>query len=366
MKKLTPLFFLIFLACSGEEKNSFSNWYGERWQKEECAFDTPLQGMQILELYSDSLRVDTIYRSMMGPYERQQFELDVNDSLLWITGYKVFVEGEHLKSADFLCHSNLNILETENFPWTTTFGNLNSRVFTLSQGIETVHMPSGFGIPVPGVQVFELVSQVLNHNIPNIDAKVQHRVEIYFIRESDLECRLRPLQQESIFIFKQYEGPEGLFGTADSRIDSLRQPSCGFEEVILADSITPFNQFHDPQGRKFTGHWKVYPGEERIKMDITTLLRPNDEKKIHFILCHVHPFCTELILKNETTGEVMYRSEVTSTSEGIGLIEVPPYSSTEGLSLNEYHRYSLESNYNNTSDDTLSAMSVMYLYTSLK
>ncbi len=365
-KQLAILGFVLLqlLACNRIEDKSFSAWYSDRYDKDQCT--ESLGDPRTFELSSDSLLVDTIYRSMMGPYERQNFTITNSDSLLWIVGYEVEVLGSDSFASEFLCHSNLNLGEAAKLFWDNSFSDHNSRVFTLSQGIDSVRLPEGFGIPIPATQSFELVSQVLNHNIRNAYAQVKHRVKLLYYLESDLSCALKPLHQEAIFIFKQYEGPEGLFGQSDEKTDRLRQPSCGFEEVILADSTSPFNQFHDPQGRKFTGHWRVFPGEERLKMDITQLLKPQDDKFIHFILCHVHPFCEELVLQDETEGRELYRSKVESYSEGIGLIQVPFYSSTTGLALSVGHSYSLESYYNNRSSDTLSAMSVMYTYTNSK
>ncbi|MDA9819855.1 hypothetical protein N9C06_02950 [Salibacteraceae bacterium] len=357
------LFSILTSACNKGEDRSFSSWYEARYEKSACLESLP--EARTFTTFSDSLLVDSIYRSMMGPYERKNFEIESSDSLIWIVGYEVEVLGSDSASAQFLCHSNLNLQEAKKLPWSSNFESYNSRVFTLSQGIDSVRFPIGFGIPLPGTQVFELVSQVLNDNIRPVNAQVQHRIKLHYYNESDLECALRPLDQQAIFIFKQYEGPQGLFGQEANKVDRLRQPSCGFEEVIIADSSAPFNQFHDPQGRRFTGHWKVFPGEERIKMDITQLLKPKDEVFIHFILCHVHPFCEELILRDETEGRELYRSNIQSYAEGIGLIQVPFYSSREGLELKEGHLYSFESYYNNRSSDTLSAMSVMYTYTSV-
>ena len=48
--------------------------------------------------------------------------------------------------------------------------------------------------------------------------------------------------------------------------------------------------------------------------------------------------------------------------EGIGLNEIQVYIPTKDIWLDPSNKYALASFYHNTSSDTLSAMSVMYLY----
>ena len=49
-------------------------------------------------------------------------------------------------------------------------------------------------------------------------------------------------------------------------------------------------------------------------------------------------------------------------SNKIGLEYITDFTSKEGIKLYKDHEYELVSSYNNTSQDTLSAMSVVYLY----
>ena len=257
-------------------------------------------------------------------------------------------------------------------PWRHELNYFNLRIFTLTQGNTSVDFPAGFGIPVFGAQGFLLNAQVLNHNNLPIDLKVKQRVVIYYIPEHKLKRRMVPLEQRTIFAFKQYGGPAGLYGEAPT-VDKyiirqqyeVTQPKCGVGELANGSRGKTFDLFHDPYGRLFTGHWKVQPGGEEFTIDISSLLQLEEGSRIHYINSHVHPFCEELSLIDKTANKELYKASVYNKQSGIGIDSIDVFKSDRGMPIYPDHRYAIRSVYRNNSNDTLSAMSVMYLYLKL-
>ncbi len=362
------LFSIWMLGCSEPKDNQgFTEWYGERFNKPAYVAGSGLPDPNVFEFSSELFTIDTIYRSMAGPYAKDTIALVSEDSLLWIVGYDVEILDDSIDGSreEFLCHSNLNFTSGYNAPWSSTNNLFNQRIFTLSQGISSVWMPKGFGIPVYGLQQFEIFSQVLNHNLYPVEQSVRHRVRIHYYAESQLTYKLTPLQQRTIFAFKQFVGPEGQFGTKGSDGHDLRQPSCGVDEVIMGNEKDSFNIFWDPQGRKFTGHWKVPPGAEDIEMEISQLMGLQKKTKVYTIFCHVHPYCEKLEFKDLQTGDLIFSASIRSEDSLVGLVDIPKYVSEDGYVLYPNRKYSIRSVYNNASKHTLSAMSVMLLYTEM-
>ena len=127
-------------------------------------------------------------------------------------------------------------------------------------------------------------------------------------------------------------------------------------------SLNGVDMYYDNYGRKYTGHWKINPGKEVLAMNVDRMLNLNQKRKLVMAVAHVHPFCTEIALMNETTLEKIVSLTMKQAEEGIGLNEIQVYIPTEDIWLDPSNKYALASFYHNTSSDTLSAMSVMYLY----
>ncbi|UTW60749.1 hypothetical protein KFE98_11900 [bacterium SCSIO 12741] len=364
------LVILFFAGCQSKPKN-FSDWYSDQREFPDAAKENNPDPEQRI-LYSSNFHLDTIYRSMMGPTEDQYFSLGEKGELFWITGYKgtVLNPDSSVAAFDFMCHNNLNFDVPRTFPWKSrTFDRVN-RVFTLTPGITDIQLPEGFGIPVPGDQKLKVTFQALNHNRPELDSNFIHRIEISYYRDEDLKTPLQALAQETVWMVKQYEGPPGKCGeepliqvsTHLSEEDRrITQPNCGVD-MLANNPQQNLDMYHDLYGRKFTGHWKIPPGVEELQMDVSDFMVMLPQNQLHYIAAHVHPFCESLELINESTGQIVSRLNMQSADSGIGLIQVEDWSSTEGMALPEKDTYVLRSRYNNTSKDTLSAMSVMYLY----
>ena len=120
--------------------------------------------------------------------------------------------------------------------------------------------------------------------------------------------------------------------------------------------------YYDSYARKYTGHWKIPPGKEDIEMNVDKMLNISKKRKVIMAVAHVHPFCTEIALVNEQSNEKVVPLIMKQANTGIGLNEIQVLIPEKEIWLDPTIHYSLSSTYINTSEDTLSAMSVMYLY----
>lgn len=363
---------LLAAGCASKQgKKEFSDYYSAT---KNGNFDNSKKRNH--QVFSADFKIDTIYRSMKGPIDESTFYLADSGDIVWLTGYKVEVinsKGEVIEPG-FICHNNLNLDSIRRFPWQSQNFDYQNRVFTLTQGATELSLPEGYGVPIPGEQGFKSIFQALNHNYPEVDTTIKHRVTIAYFLDSEIDFKIKPLYMKAVWVIKQYQGPVGDFGKKPEdgamqveSIDNLnyhpaQQTTCGVEMLANNKALNGLDMYYDNYGRKYTGHWKVNPGKEEIEMNVDWMLGLNQKRKLEMAVAHVHPFCTEIALMNETTQEKIVSLTMKQAEEGIGLNEIQVYIPTKDIWLDPSNKYALASFYHNTSSDTLSAMSVMYLY----
>ncbi len=285
---------------------------------------------------------------MAGPGEvRSGIALSPEDELLWLTGYEATMvdpSSERQLSQEFMCHNSLfldsRLEDYRSLLGTRPYG--SPRVFTLAQGAYRIDFPAGFAIPFPARQGLQLQSQVLNLSPEHVGQVVRHRVRAEFVADSDLWTRPRPL-----FLVE-----------ATGRV-LLRDPGAkALPKEVAARGKTRT----DSSGRVWTGHWQVPPGPH------TNLTRVEEELKLpfdttaHYITSHLHPYAQWQELRDLTDGSVVYRVQPRASQDGRTLIEIPAYSSPNGLPLFADHDYQLVTHYLNTTAEPITAMSIMFLY----
>lgn len=314
-----------------------------------------------LAVLSQTYTVDQLYKSMKGPQSNQEVYLFDPDKpeLIWITGYKAVIvgaDGESQLSQEFMCHSNLDINMTEHkklFKWRKN--NPSTRLFTLSQGQFEIDFPEGFAIPIMSNEALSLTTQVLNLNDPANKFNVRHKVTFSYILDKELPKPMKPMIQLSAFGMKLLEGNDGFFNVANAD-EQTHGSSC------LIGENAGDREIFDTFRRKFTGHWVVEPGREVNHTLATKLLNLPYDTTAHYIAVHLHPFAESLELKDLTTGEIVFKSDVENAKDKIGLKRVQYFTSNEGLKLYKDHEYQVTSVYNNTSDEPQDSMAVMFLY----
>jgi len=351
--KIAPralLFTTVLGACSGRDQ----------------APETPAPAAQTApeytaEVYTSDYHIDKLYPSMLGPRGRDELHLGnpTDPELVWIVGYDTEVVNAQRErvSQEFMCHANLDFDVSRYYDVFPTRVPLSGRVFTLSQGQETIRFPDGFGIPYASTEPLVLSTQVLNLNLHEPDLHVKHHVEVRYVRDRETNPPMRPLFQSAVQGFKAL-GDARYYGIAQAEAEAaLHGEGCGVGMAAVDGDIDP-----DRLGQEFTAHWVVEPGVETNRTNVTRFMNLPYDTTAHYIAVHLHPFAEYIELIDLTTGSTVYKSEVRPATDRVGILEVEHFTSAEGLPFFKDHEYELVSHYNNTSGENVDSMAVMYIY----
>jgi hypothetical protein len=322
-----------------------------------CTPPAPPEVVSRQEL-SEVYTIDQRYKSMQGPSATVEITIGDEDQvpeLVWVTGYRaevVGLDGQTRLPPEFMCHSNLSFdaeAHRRLFGWTRRTAR---RIFTVSQGQEAITFPDGFAMPLMSDEVLTLTTQVLNHNYPDTTLQARVLVTIDYIRDGELNTPMTPLYMRSANALVQLEGDHGAYGTSahDASVGSMEGMTAGARVI------------RDDAGRAFAGHWVVPPGRQENTTMVTNWMKVEPDATVHFIAVHLHPFAETVTLRDASTLETKFETRVERFSDRIGLANVGFYSSTKGFELSPDHDYTLESVYDNPTDEDQEAMAVMYLY----
>jgi len=362
---------LLMTSCDRHADLSFTSWLKNQNFEFKSSGASP-NATHYFTLQSRPLKIDTIFRSMQGPYDITEFDFhEKKEELIWLTGYTSKIinkKSSSLISDGYMCHNNLNISRAKTFPWQVKTQGTSIRLFTLTEGQVSVKLPDGFAIPIPAAQAMTVVSQVLNHNAADIDLLVSHDVALAYQLQSELDHIPIPLYQQAAFITKQVSGPEGWFGMPrlcnDHYLDSTKlkgdQPN---HECKISYGESDYNPYFDSFGRTYSGHWKLPLKEQVLTTDVTKMLDLQFDTRIHYIGVHVHPFARSLELRDATLDTSLYIAHVENHDDKIGIKRIDSYSSEAGIPVYKKHTYELISTYECTdTSDIHTAMATMFLY----
>jgi len=323
----------------------FFHWMDADWEIENSE--------NLLSLRSPDLLVDDIYESMDGP----QSILNVNmnpdhEPLRWITGFRTEVmrEGETKHNNDYLCHTNVDFFDAIHFR------NLNipermalqyPRLTTLSNGINDIRFPEGFGFPVPDNEKFIVASRTLNHNIEDPFFKVKHNID--FFMESG-ETKLRALNPKAVVLLRDYDH------------DDPDNPDFSKNPALCLPLDLKNHKVVNKEGKWLSSHWVLPKGKDKYEFDITYQLYIFEDTTVHAMAAHLHPFATAFSLVDATTNETLFTFNCDNYDEKRGLKHVPVYSSAEGILLKGDHDYKLVLETDNPTDAFSDMMAVLFLY----
>ena len=371
LKYILPLIAILSLGCSESPQPGFVEWYNNQGFTFENRGDN-FTKVHTHETKSANLTIDTILRSMQGPLNIKEvtFKEDA-EKLVWLVGYESAISdavtGTRLPDA-FMCHNNLNIRIKSKFPWMVRTQGTSTRLFTLTEGQTAPQLPKGFGIPIPADQPMNMISQVLNHNNPEVDLQVTHDVQIHYVKQSDLTAPLVPLYQQGVFILRQESGPTGDHGLPTSCADHYhknkgKRTKQGGHTCEMQYDDENFNPYADRFGRSFTSHWAIPLGRQILTTNVTRLMNLQFDTRVHYIGVHMHPFAHSLELRDITTDSSLFTAHIQNSKEVIGIEHIDHYSSEEGFAVFKDHQYEIVSTYECTdSINVHTAMAVMFLY----
>jgi hypothetical protein len=323
---------------------------------------------------SEILTMDRVYKSMFGPKDLDVVMLLSTDKpeVLWVKAIKaeiVGADGESPESPEYFCHSTFVNSQSQPVRSQKILGPTLGRtqmMFTLVQGMTEVRFPEGFAMPVLSNDSFNNYVMVMNPTERDEPIRVGVDSRIEYARDSELEERMKPLFLLALVTKVPLEGQDGDHASHDHG----GEHSClsAGADVMAAASV-------DRAGRKFvpisksesgveqTGHWYVPPGRHvyRHRLEPMTESIPYDAKA-HYIFAHLHPFGESLELIDLTTGESVFKAFANNYPDQVAVEKITKYSSTEGIPILRDHDYEIVAVYNNTTDQDVDSMAVMYLY----
>jgi hypothetical protein len=363
---ITILLPIVFLSCSVDEpESSFLIWQSKNPGSTSIKNSVHMDSMVFR---SDPLKINSIYRSMQGPYNRTAVTIKSEDKLVWLVGYncKVFnASTNNQLSDDYICHNNLNYSLPDRYPWKLKTQGTDKRLFTITPGQTSIQLPVGTGIPVHTDYELEFLSQALNHNVPDINLETVQQITIYYYSDSHAPENITPLFQQALFVTKQTGGPLGDFNAATSTKIKVPNLSCGVDSNSICQIQYPsqalYNPYFDDYGRTYTGHWNIPYGQAEWSTNVTQMLNLTEDTKLHAVGCHVHPYSDSLELWDLTKNIQIHNVLASSYSNKIGLNHIAY--DTMNISLQKENQFGLRSTYHCT--DSIykhSAMATLFLY----
>jgi hypothetical protein len=327
--------------------------------------DVSDSGNASLTMLSKTYTLDRIYHSMQGPYgvlEGIRLEKEHPQSLIWVTGVETTVmgrDGETAISPEFFCHANLTLSERGNKPeeHNAAFGgntHLDWRLFTLVPGRLTVHLPAGFGIPVRGGETLDFLAMSLNQNVTDRTVLARFRTKVDYVADG-AGPPLRPLFRRALY---GYEPMGHAVKDAACMGGSHPGQACGPFQGRTASK----HGFVASVGPEKTIHWLVRPGKYESRTSVDDQLDLPFDTTVHYVTGHLHPFGVSLALQDVTTGDTLFVIRARDWDDRLGVSHMDEISSQEGILLHRDHHYELITDYDNTTQNDIDAMSILYLY----
>ncbi len=285
------------------------------------------------------MKIDRIFHSMDGPYTRERFDFSDMD---WVTGFRSEVidasTGQKLPD-EFFCHSQMQL-------------DNDTRLLVTATGIPDIRFPEGFGIPLkrilagmePQWRGVTLFGMVLNNHDPHMDrdVKVRLTVEYKTLPEEAVPPSFKKLYKVALPM--AIEPKEGEAGEHHHHPDGG-----GAQEEEGANLVAGLKQ-----------HWLVPPGRQVTRKEYADIV-PVDST-VHFALIHLHNYGVSMRLTDLTEGRQLWQTEVVNEPGRVQIAKIPAYSSATGFPVYKGHRYEIEAVYDNTTDQPVDAMAMMYLF----
>ena len=305
-----------------------------------------------VKLESPALLVDDIYQSMDGPQAMINLDMNPDSTVVrFITGFKAEVmrKGTDMHNNDFLCHTNIDFFNGVHYKNLALPKRINSqypRLGTLSNGINHLAFPPGFGFPVAGNDKFIIASRTLNHNIENPFFQVKHHIDFDLAPEGVM---LKPLVPKALVLLQDFD--------RDAPYDSEKNDPKLCTPIDLKN-----HSFPNAQGVRFAAHWVLPKGKHQYEFDVTYQLKIDQDATIHAMAAHLHPNAESFTLFDKTMGRVVYTFNCENYADKIGLKNVPVYSSADGIPIYKDHEYSLQLMTNNSKEGFRDMMAVLFIY----
>lgn len=304
------------------------------------------------KMISPEFYIDGIYKSMEGPKSSNYVQLSQKSNLLWLTGFHVkALDSKTMKyiSNDFICHTNVDFNDVKyysSFNLEERIGKQYPRMTSLSHGMENFNFPEGYGVPMKGNEFLYVTTQSLNHNLPDANFWIRHEVDINYSKIKGL----KPLMSRTAFIMLPY-----------NQSDPYKSPlDPGTDQCIPVE--TKNHSYDDGKGNKLSGHWVIPVGKHTYSSSVNNQLQIQDSLRLHAAAIHVHPFAAKISLFDKTENKAIFISKIVNHKDKIGLTNIDPFSSVDGIWLYKNHDYQIILEVNNTTQVSQDMMGSMFLF----
>lgn len=282
------------------------------------------------------MRIDRIFTSMAGPFER--VPMDFSD-LDWVTAFKsqvVDAETDQPLADEFFCHSQIQLANA-------------TRLMVTATGSSELRFPPGFAMPVRHIldslpadqRELSLLGMVLNNHDPNMNRMVRVRGTVEYYSAKDLPTP-PPFQ-------KLYKVGVTL------EMDDAASPATA-TPVVDEQGVSE----HCATVNGVKSHWYVPPGPQRTRKRYSGIVPI--KAQVHYASAHLHNYGRYVLLRDTVTGQVLWRTDAEYEPDRVQLKKIPTYASETGFTLLPDREYEIEAYYDNTSKDTVDAMAQIDLY----
>jgi hypothetical protein len=278
----------------------------------------------------DGLVLEKPTAAMEGPIRHVFFELDNQDSRIWLQSFKVEVLANGKPAAQYLCHSRLGVYSKDYdleklriIKSDKQSGSLS--LISISQGLSEITFPEGYALKVSLQTTHRLL----------FGAQVQSPLGVPGRQRVEVTATVK--YAEGAVAFKELK---------ESRF-----------KVLAGDHSVPHSPDHQ-------FHFSIPPGhnvfESKIsREDVADL---PETFTIHYMRLHLHAFATSLELFDDTDGRLVWRGNVTTDVRTASVSRADFYSSTQGMRLQRDHDYRIVATYDNTTQETVDGMAVLQFY----
>ena len=323
-----------------------------------------------VESATEIFTMQRIYPSMFGPTDTDRVTLLQTDEpeVLWITAVRsdiVGADGETPESAEYFCHSVLarhGKAPPERVRQLRKLGLSvqDRKMFTLVQGLNEIRFPRGFGIPVFSNDQFDVLAMAMNPKEREQPVHVGVDSRIEYLRASELDQEMKPLFLVPLVLMVPRETASADHSTHHHGGDDTCLDTDSAEHVVTSvEGSVPESH----ESATHTGHWYVPPGRHTYRQRLAPLRhRIQFDTNVHYIASHLHPFGESLELIDLTTGDTVFKAVARNFPNRVAVENITHYSSREGLAIDRTHEHELVAVYNNTTDQDIDSMAVMYLY----
>ncbi len=282
------------------------------------------------------LRIDGIYHSMEGVHQRVALD---TAGIGWITGFRTEVLDAATDAPlgdEYFCHSQIQL-------------DTGARLMVAATGIPELRLPAGFGIPLAQIlgdldepwRGVSMLGMVLNNYEEELDREVKLRFVVDYVgagaASAEAAASVESLYRASVTVLP------------DDTVEVLEGDG---------DSLWPSSLPETAKGK--VGHWMVPSGRQIVRQRHRGFLP--GVTQVHYGVVHMHNHGTSMKLTDVTDGTVLWETSVKRDADRPQILEIPVYSSADGFTMYPDHEYEIESVYDNTSDEPVDAMAVMYLY----